>query len=98
MRVVAAVVIAVLLALPFVIRSVKNRGGRPKHLLIGLYTREHTGSCFYPPIVALGGRAYMEPLSILLLLTGSFWYALFNMSKGAMLLPGVLTEMHKYSI
>jgi len=35
----------------------------------------------------------MEPLSILLLLTGSFWYALFNMSKGAMLLPGVLTEM-----
>jgi len=93
MRVVAAVVIAVLLALPFVIRSVKNVAAAQNIYSLASILGSIPAVVFYPPIVALGGRAYMEPLSILLLLTGSFWYALFNMSKGAMLLPGVLTEM-----
>jgi NitT/TauT family transport system permease protein len=93
MRVVAAVVLSVLLALPFVIRSVRNVQTAQNIYSIASILGSIPAVIFYPPIVALGGRSYMEPLSILLLLTGSFWYALFNMSKGAMLLPGTLTEM-----
>ncbi|WP_018962629.1 ABC transporter permease subunit [Coprothermobacter platensis] len=93
MRVIAAVVISVLLALPFVIRSVRNVQTAQNIYSLASILGSIPAVIFYPPIVALGGRSYMELLSILLLLTGSFWYALFNMSKGAMLLPGVLTEM-----
>ncbi|NPV88212.1 ABC transporter permease subunit [Coprothermobacteraceae bacterium] len=95
MRVIAAVIISVFIALPFVIRSIKSVETAQNIYTMASVLGSVPAVIFYPPIVALAGRENMELFSILLLLTGSFWYALFNMSKGAMLLPGSLTEMAK---
>lgn len=50
---------------------------------------------FYPLVTHALGQRYMGVAAILLLLTGSFWYTLFNMLKGALMVPPTLLEMAK---
>jgi len=93
LRVVVAVVLSIALSFPFAVRAAESGGG-----VRNLYTLAATmGSVpaviFYPLIVRGVGQEYMGFAAILLLLTGSFWYTLFNMLKGALMVPSTIVEM-----
>ncbi|MGC8777726.1 MAG: ABC transporter permease subunit, partial [Candidatus Caldatribacteriaceae bacterium] len=92
-RVIIAVGLSIVLSFPFVIRAI-----RYSNTVKNIYTLAATmGSVpaviFYPLIVRSIGREYMGIAAVLLLLTGSLWYTLFNMLKGALMIPSTIVEM-----
>lgn len=92
-RVIVAVGLSILLSFPFVIKAI-----RASNTVKNIYTLAATmGSVpaviFYPLIVRSVGREYMGVAAVLLLLTGSLWYTLFNMLKGALMIPSTIIEM-----
>ncbi len=96
LRVGLAVLCSILLSFLFVVSVMrsKEKMGKAKNL----YTLAATlGSIpavvFYPLITHALGQRYMGVAAILLLLTGSFWYTLFNMLKGALMVPSTMLEM-----
>ncbi len=93
LRVVGAVFLSVILSFPFVVKATQTPRNVKNIYLTAAILGSIPAVIFYPLIVRGLGRENMELAAIILLLTGSFWYTLFNMLKGALMLPTTLVEM-----
>ncbi len=92
-RVIGAVFLSVVLSFPFVVKATKTASNVKNIYVFAAILGSIPAVIFYPLIVRGLGREHMELAAIILLLTGSFWYTLFNMLKGALMLPTTLVEM-----
>jgi NitT/TauT family transport system permease protein len=92
-RVIIAVGLSILLSFPFVIKAIRTSGAVKNIYTLAATMGSVPAVIFYPLIVRSIGREYMGTAAILLLLTGSLWYTLFNMLKGALMIPSTIIEM-----